>query len=216
MLYHTPRSFWTRCQFCNQHVFYYENDFGSKVFFDDLGPPWPKHNCPERQAQFASRKAPLKAGRLKVERGRQIKSINNYNHRRHNRRKNVANPLANRDIKPSGVHEQAAKHDLTVRCQGVIAFKNDTADIFKVANIRPGSFGASLLGRFSKEPLVQLTVHSPIHGKGRGQKLGFTFFIGRSIAEKLNLKKGMQVAAKLRGVAAIPSHPIWVCDQLNC
>jgi hypothetical protein len=26
-------------------VFYYENEHGSKVFFDELGWPWPKHSC---------------------------------------------------------------------------------------------------------------------------------------------------------------------------
>ncbi len=216
MLYHTPRSFWTRCQFCNQPVFYYENELGSKVFFDDLGPPWPKHNCPERQAQFASRKASLKASRSKVKSGRQFKPIKDYQNRRRNRRKNVASPSASRDKKPGGILKQVAKHDLTVSCQGVIAFKKDSADIFKKANLRPGSLGASMLGRYSTEPLVQLTVHSPTRGKGRGQKLSFTFFIGQSIVKKLNLKEGMRVAAKLRGVVAIPSYPIWVCDQLNC
>ncbi|SFG23797.1 hypothetical protein [Neptunomonas qingdaonensis] len=35
----------TRCKGCGRYVFYYQNDSGSKVFFDDLGPPWPKHEC---------------------------------------------------------------------------------------------------------------------------------------------------------------------------
>jgi len=33
------------CPVCRASVFYYENPAGSKVFFDDLGPPWPKHPC---------------------------------------------------------------------------------------------------------------------------------------------------------------------------
>jgi hypothetical protein len=39
----------TRCERCDKDCFYYENEFGSKVFFDELGPPWPKHDCIERQ-----------------------------------------------------------------------------------------------------------------------------------------------------------------------
>ncbi len=35
----------TKCQYCGQDVFYYENSFGSKVFFDELGKPWPIHEC---------------------------------------------------------------------------------------------------------------------------------------------------------------------------
>jgi hypothetical protein len=33
------------CRHCGSKVFYYENSHGSKVFFDHLGPPWPKHSC---------------------------------------------------------------------------------------------------------------------------------------------------------------------------
>lgn len=39
----------TRCETCDKECFYYENEFGSRVFFDELGPPWPKHDCIERQ-----------------------------------------------------------------------------------------------------------------------------------------------------------------------
>ncbi|RWP31942.1 hypothetical protein [Mesorhizobium sp.] len=34
-----------RCPVCGTAVFFYSNQFGSKVYFDDLGPPWPKHPC---------------------------------------------------------------------------------------------------------------------------------------------------------------------------
>jgi hypothetical protein len=39
-----------RCPVCNEPVFFYANAAGSRVFFDDLGPPWPKHPCTDRQA----------------------------------------------------------------------------------------------------------------------------------------------------------------------
>lgn len=39
-----------RCPVCNEPVFFYANAAGSRVFFDDLGPPWPKHPCTDRHA----------------------------------------------------------------------------------------------------------------------------------------------------------------------
>lgn len=33
------------CPVCGQLVFYYQNSNGSRVFFDELGWPWPKHGC---------------------------------------------------------------------------------------------------------------------------------------------------------------------------
>jgi hypothetical protein len=34
-----------RCQHCGQQVFFYRSPVGGSVFFDELGSPWPKHEC---------------------------------------------------------------------------------------------------------------------------------------------------------------------------
>lgn len=33
------------CPVCGAPVFFYQSPFGGRVFFDELGPPWPKHPC---------------------------------------------------------------------------------------------------------------------------------------------------------------------------
>src|SRR5215510_2979745 len=33
------------CPVCFAKVYFYQNQYGSRVFFDDLGWPWPKHPC---------------------------------------------------------------------------------------------------------------------------------------------------------------------------
>jgi hypothetical protein len=33
------------CPVCGAPVFFYQNAAGSRVYFDELGPPWPKHPC---------------------------------------------------------------------------------------------------------------------------------------------------------------------------
>ncbi len=33
------------CKYCDKLIFYQTCDCNSKVFYDSLGPPWPKHNC---------------------------------------------------------------------------------------------------------------------------------------------------------------------------
>jgi hypothetical protein len=35
----------TQCPVCDARVYYYQNRHGSRVFFDSLGVPWPKHPC---------------------------------------------------------------------------------------------------------------------------------------------------------------------------
>ncbi|MEF2279912.1 hypothetical protein V3W47_16585 [Deinococcus sp. YIM 134068] len=36
----------TQCWYCGQDIYIYVNEYGSVVLFDDLGWPWPKHDCP--------------------------------------------------------------------------------------------------------------------------------------------------------------------------
>jgi hypothetical protein len=42
------------CPVCGEPVYYYQSPHGGRVFFDDLGWPWPKHSCTDtKQAQEA-------------------------------------------------------------------------------------------------------------------------------------------------------------------
>lgn len=43
------------CSVCGAAVFFYANAHGSRVFFDDLGKPWPKHGCTDRARGYAIR-----------------------------------------------------------------------------------------------------------------------------------------------------------------
>ncbi|MFI7604672.1 hypothetical protein ACIBTV_06065 [Micromonospora sp. NPDC049366] len=63
-----PRSFserWlrpnARCPVCGASVFYYSNEHGSRVFFDEVGPPWPKHPCTDNSAY--RERSPISPGR---------------------------------------------------------------------------------------------------------------------------------------------------------
>lgn len=38
------------CPVCNERVFFYQAPDGGKVFFDSLGPPWPKHPCTDNSS----------------------------------------------------------------------------------------------------------------------------------------------------------------------
>ncbi|HFL2185338.1 hypothetical protein [Pseudomonas sp. NMI4491_12] len=39
------------CPVCGAAVFFYQSDRGGRVFFDELGPPWPKHPCTNNTSQ---------------------------------------------------------------------------------------------------------------------------------------------------------------------
>ena len=41
------------CPICGRSVFFYSNSNGSRVFFDELGPPWPKHPCTDNKTEIS-------------------------------------------------------------------------------------------------------------------------------------------------------------------
>lgn len=53
-----------KCPVCGDAVYFYANEHGSRVFFDDLGPPWPKHHCTDNPREPVSpRGAPTRRTR---------------------------------------------------------------------------------------------------------------------------------------------------------
>lgn len=49
--YTTPNA---QCPVCKASVYFYQSPEGGRVFFDDLGPPWPKHPCTDNRTQIAT------------------------------------------------------------------------------------------------------------------------------------------------------------------
>ena len=49
------------CPVCGQAVFFYQNENGSRVFFDQLGPPWLKHPCTDIQSVPIARRTQSQA-----------------------------------------------------------------------------------------------------------------------------------------------------------
>jgi len=46
-----------RCPVCQVSVYFYQSPDGGRVFFDELGPPWPKHPCTDNEAHRAPAQA---------------------------------------------------------------------------------------------------------------------------------------------------------------
>jgi hypothetical protein len=44
-----------KCPVCGALVYFYQSPSGGRVFFDDLGPPWPKHPCTVGSSAIISR-----------------------------------------------------------------------------------------------------------------------------------------------------------------
>lgn len=45
------------CPVCGDPVFFYQSPYGGRVFFDELGPPWPKHPCTDTGTSGSARRS---------------------------------------------------------------------------------------------------------------------------------------------------------------
>lgn len=55
-----------RCRDCHERIFFFRCNHGSRVIFDELGPPWPQHDC-ERRWEETRRRTVDEEGRVHVE-----------------------------------------------------------------------------------------------------------------------------------------------------
>ena len=55
-----------KCPVCGAHVFYYENEYGSKVYFDHAGDTWPKHPCTNKDYYFSKNEILIKIEIMKL------------------------------------------------------------------------------------------------------------------------------------------------------
>jgi hypothetical protein len=61
-----------RCPSCQKPVFYYQNSFGSRVFFDAPGIPWAKHRCTDIGGEVEPIPRALSQVNLKDNKGREL------------------------------------------------------------------------------------------------------------------------------------------------
>jgi hypothetical protein len=67
-----------KCPVCGCRVFFYQNEYGSRVFFDDLGPPWPKHPCTDNSWYASPASGKIVAAGLEEERPRRKVAVEEW------------------------------------------------------------------------------------------------------------------------------------------
>ena len=64
-----------QCPVCGKRVFYYEHPNGAKVYFEYLGPPWPKHPCTDNPTILRQKPKLITSQNLKTNKRKEPKQI---------------------------------------------------------------------------------------------------------------------------------------------
>ncbi len=110
---------------------------------------------------------------------------------------------------------QDSYHDCRTSERGIVRELICNADIHKKAGIAEESLGASALGRWARDKLAQLTIHTGALAADKSEHCSFTFFVRESALEYAAVLKGSLVYVELRGIVLKSTHPIWVCESLH-
>jgi hypothetical protein len=55
------------CPVCGASVYFYRSPYDGRVYFDDLGPPWPKHGCTDGSRSHIARPRVMPSGRVFID-----------------------------------------------------------------------------------------------------------------------------------------------------
>lgn len=152
----------TSCPSCSGRVFYFSCSHGSKVFFDELGSPWPIHDCDESWARGLRRftddngdtvvelkpgvtitRSFAKPASFKVEQSVISKALPA-------KRKKAQDPIV--PIEP--------ERELSESHIGILREIRPCADPVKAFSMADTAMGRASLGSIGKQEMGKITVHS--------------------------------------------------------
>lgn len=216
------RTMRTTCQYCGKSVFYFKCDHDSRVFFDALGQPWPKHRCAE-YLKAASRSgmtaipSPSVAGSLErllsqnimarkehdfpfdVEPGYVTRMQKNLEAERAGKRGKVR-----MDPPPRMGH-----HDI-----GQIADLAEQVNVFKQARLREADPLARVrLGPLGEEPMARILL--VVDDLEQDDQEEYACYIPQRVLNQPGMDRGSVVQFTIEPVEVLGWERVWLCIELK-
>lgn len=206
-----------RCRDCQQRIFFFRCNHGSRVVFDELGPPWPQHDC-DRSWAPTRRRTVDERGRMQVEIAPGITVVRlpedfgidddviDLAHR--------ASAARSRSRQRSGdiVRQDPTRtaDDFYVGTIREITRSVDPLEHFRMSETTMARAGLQKLGR---QDVGRLTVHVPF-----GEDIeSYTAWIPTVLLEEEGVERAATVEVRLVGLNILSPRPtlVWFCSSLE-
>lgn len=199
------RTYPTVCRYCGRAVFYFSCDCGCKVFFDELGPPWPRHLClPYLEATYGQAMATRLLEMHRLRAGEEISIEPEYAKTITDRQHNLVHPhrLIRQDPFSNG----------KIREIGYLREVGAPIDAYHAFGLPRSRFADALLGDSAERTYVRITLHTGDLSREDGNS--YTGFVDATLFAASRAKRGDLVQFYLT-TWEIPGCPaVWLCQRL--
>ena len=202
-------------------VFYFECDHGCKVFFEELGDPWPKHLCDEYlEATGRTRSEPPEKPKLpsrEILYAWAIMSPKEHDYPVYVEPGYAAKMRHHIEAERAGKRERLRMEPPPTRGHQDVGRVTDLAervDVYKQAHLPPDNpMAAALLGRLAKEPMarVVLVVDDP----DQDDLEEYTCYVPQKLLKKAGVIRGDVVHFRLTPVEIPGRTRVWLCTDLE-
>ena len=206
------RAFPTKCRGCSSDIYVFMCNCGSRVLFDQLGPPWPVHDCDTSWARNLVRKTHAN-GSISVQLKDGITIIR------------PAEGFAIESSFLATVKEKASKdYDPPIQridpprsggkdIVGVLREIDRNPDLLRAFSLPDTSGTWALLGERWKQPIGKITVHSD-DGPG-DQRESYTAWIPARLIRDRRIERGIPAILSLVSVRLPYDDFTWFCDDFD-
>ena len=214
------KTFPTNCRYCSQRIFFFSCDCHSRVFFDELGPPWPIHDCRTR----GNNVAPYSPSTLKIPIGVDVLRYNQNSTGllpgwQHGsdfidpelvKRVNESQILARDTMRIEPIGRRTAEIVGVVR-------ERSKPDLARQHRLERSSIGfRDLANTIGDADPVQLTVQvDELPGDPDAiDYLSYTFLLPRKLAGQ-DISRGTVIQARLAPMETLSGIRLWVAQEIE-
>ena len=205
------RTWPTKCPTCSENVFFFFCNCGSKVFFDELGHPWPIHDCDTSWTRRLKRTTDEK-GRISVELSEGITVTSAPLDIEEGFRDQVAERPNNQAIEP--IVAIAPDNDSSSKSViGVLREINRHVSPLKFYGQDNTAMAIAMLGPIGAQEMGRITIHAP---SASGEQFeSFTLWIPSALISEPRIVRGITVSVIMESVEILGQGFAWFSDEFE-
>ena len=205
------RTWPTRCPECSEDVFFFMCNCGCKVFFDDLGPPWPDHDCDTSWTRRLKRTTD-ETGRITVELSEGITVIRTPESFGIEEGVISGARISHKNQAPEPIVKIEPKKGTRKSYVGILREISRQVRPLEFYELDDTTMAIAMLGPIGAQDMGRITVHVPAP---TGEFESFTLWIPSDLLRDPRIVRGITVSLALESVEIPGEGLAWFSNEFE-